>query len=205
MTDCKSLMEERRSVNFFDAAQPLKPELLRQIVELASLAPSAFNLQPWRLIAVRSAEGRQRLWQLAQQQPKVLEAPVTLIIVGDRGAWQGDNPAWEELAVMLGGAEAVKPYLAMAEALYGATPERRIKFAESNAALLAMSLVYAARCFGVEGHFMSGIDFAGIKEGFALDEDEEVVMLLALGYAEGGKALYPRRKRRAYDELVEEV
>ena len=84
MTDCKRLMEERRSVNFFDAAQPLTPELLRQIVELASLAPSAFNLQPWRLIAVRSAEGRQRLWQLAQQQPKVLEAPVTLIIIGDR-------------------------------------------------------------------------------------------------------------------------
>ena len=138
MTDCKRLMEERRSVNFFDAAQPLTPELLRQIVELASLAPSAFNLQPWRLIAVRSPEGR-------------------------------------------------------------------IKFAESNAALLAMSVVYAARCFGVEGHFMSGIDFAGIKQEFALDEDEEVVMLLALGYAEGGKVLYPRRKRQSYDELVEEV
>ncbi|MEA4835847.1 MAG: nitroreductase family protein, partial [Anaeromusa sp.] len=77
MTDCKRLMEERRSVNFFDAAQPLTQELLRQIVELASLAPSAFNLQPWRLIAVRSPEGRERLWRLAQQQPKVLEAPVT--------------------------------------------------------------------------------------------------------------------------------
>lgn len=205
MTDCKRLMEERRSVNFFDAAQPLTPELLRQIVELASLAPSAFNLQPWRLIAVRSPEGRERLWRLAQQQPKVLEAPVTLIVVGDRGAWQGDNPAWGELAAMLGGAEAVKPYLAMAEALYGATTERRIKFAESNAALLAMSVVYAARCFGVEGHFMSGIDFAGIKQEFALDEDEDVVMLLALGYAEGGKVLYPRRKRQSYDELVEEV
>ena len=31
MTDCKRLMEERRSVNFFDAAQPLTPELLRQV------------------------------------------------------------------------------------------------------------------------------------------------------------------------------
>ena len=130
---------------------------------------------------------------------------MTLIVIGDRGAWQGDNPAWEELAVVLGGTEAVKPYLAMAEVLYGATAERRIKFAESNAALLAMSVLYAARCFGVEGHPLSGIDFAGIKQEFDLDEDEDVVMLLALGYADGAKALYPRRKRLAYDELVEEV
>ena len=100
---------------------------------------------------------------------------------------------------------AVKPYLAMAEVLYGATAERRIKFAESNAALLAMSVLYAARCFGVEGHPLSGIDFAGIKQAFDLDEDEDVVMLLALGYADGAKALYPRRKRLSYDELVEEV
>lgn len=92
-----------------------------------------------------------------------------------------------------------------AEALYGTSEERRIKFAESNTGLLAMSIMHAAQHYNVDSHPMSGIDFAGIKAEFGLKEPEEVVMLIALGYFDTAKTLYPRRKRLGYSEIVEEV
>lgn len=205
MSDVKQSMEARRSVNFFDPAQDLSPATLQSIINLAVLAPSAFNLQPWRIIAVKSPEGKQRLYAKANKQDKILEAPVTLIMVGDRSGYETANPAWAELGDMLHDEAKVQGSQQFARALYGTSEERRIKFAESNTALLAMSIMYAAQYYHVDSHPMSGIDFAGIKDEFSLKDTEEVVLLIALGHFDAAKSLYPRRKRRGYQEIVEEV
>lgn len=202
--EARRIFEDRRAVNFFDPKQELAPSTLQAIVNLAVLAPSAFNLQPWRIIAVKSPEAKQRLYGKASNQAKILEAPATLIIVGDRAGYEGQNPVWDELAATQS-PEKIKETQQFAQMLYGSSEERRIKFAESNAGLLAMSIMYAAKCFGVDSHPMSGIDFAGIKQEFSLRETEEAVMLVALGYFDTSKTLYPRRKRRGYADIVEEV
>lgn len=202
--EARRIIEERRAVNFFDPKQELASSTLQAIINLAVLAPSAFNLQPWRVIAVKSQDGKQRLYRQASNQAKILEAPVTLIIVGDRSGYEAKNPVWAELAATQT-PEKLKETQHFAQVLYGSSEERRIKFAESNAGLLAMSIMYAAKCFGVDSHPMSGINFSGIKTEFALQETEEVVMLIALGYFDNSKTLYPRRKRRGYADIVEEV
>ena len=81
----------------------------------------------------------------------------------------------------------------------------RIKFAESNASLLTMSIMYAAKHYGLDTHPMSGIDFEGIRKQFGLDENKTVVMLIAIGYFDDSKTLYPRRYRKGYDDIVKEV
>src|SRR5690606_41398718 len=52
------------------------------LVRLATRAPTAYNLQNWRFIAVRTAEAKTRLRALAWNQPKVEDAAVTFIICG---------------------------------------------------------------------------------------------------------------------------
>ncbi len=205
MMDGKQLMDKRRSVNFFDPKKELAQSILESIINLAVLAPSAFNLQPWRIIAVKSPEGKQRLYLKANKQDKILEAPATLIIIGDRSGYSVENSTWQELVAMYQDEEKVKGMQEFAKVLYGSSEERRIKFAESNAGLLAMSIMYAAQYYSVDSHPMSGIDFAGIKTEFLLKEAEEVVMLIALGYFDTAKTLFPRRKRLGYSEIVQEV
>ncbi|HEX3045027.1 MAG TPA: nitroreductase family protein [Bacillota bacterium] len=202
--DLKQVFEERRSVNFFKPA-PIPEDVLRNIIQLATLVPSAFNLQPWEIIAVKSTAAKARLFQLASNQPKIKEAPVTLIIIGDLSGYKPENPAWDELETMLNNKKALEEYQQYAQEIYGSTKARKIKFAESNATLLAMSLMYAAKYYGVDTHPMSGIDFDGIKEEFGLAENKTVVMLIALGYFDDSKTLYPRRKRKGYDDIVKEV
>lgn len=194
---------ERRSVNFFDKDKPLDNETLEKIVNLAVLAPSGFNLQPWRLIAVRSDESKQRLYELAFKQEKIQEAPVTLILIADKEGYSSTNPVWDEMLKSLGGnKEMVQGYQQMAASLYGSSEERKIKFAESNAGLFAMSLMYSAKDHGVDSHPMSGMDYDGIHKEFKLKESETVVMLIGLGYFDSAKSLYPRRPRRLFNEIT---
>lgn len=192
---------DRRSVNFFDTGKDIDENQLKDIIDLAVSAPSAFNLQPWDIIAVRSPEAREKLHALSGNQPKVLEAPVTLIVIGDREGYGDENPVWGQLEKAMG-EERVAGAKDMARHLYGSTEERKVKFAESNAGLLSMSIMYAAKHFGIDSHPMSGIDFEGIKSEFAIGENKEVVMTISLGYFDESKALYPKALRRSYEELV---
>lgn len=198
--------DNRRAVNFFDKEKPLAEATLKNIINLAVLAPSAFNLQPWDIIAVRSEEAKQKLHGAANRQPKILDAPVTLIVVGNRKGFEASNPVWQDKIDAAGGDPAkVKGAMEAAARLYGATEERSIKFAESNAGLIAMSILYAAKHYGVDSHPMSGIDFAAVKEAFELEEGKEPVILIALGYRDESKPLNPRAKRRDYDQVVKVV
>jgi nitroreductase len=197
------LFNERRSVNFFDKDKNLSDELLKDIVNLAVLAPSGFNLQPWRIIAVQSETSKQMLFSLANKQEKVMDAPVVLIVVGDKEGYTNSNPVWNEMLQSVGGnVQMVEGAKQAAAYLYGSSEERKIKFAESNAGLLAMSLMIAAKDFGVDSHPMSGIDFDGMHKAFDLKESENVVMLICLGYFDSSKHLYPRRPRRSFDEIA---
>jgi len=86
--------------------------------------------------------------------------------------------------------------------LYGSSDDRKLKFAESNAGLLSMAIMIAAKEYGVDSHPMSGIDFDGIHKEFSLKEEESAVMTIGLGYYDTSKELYPRRPRRLFDEIA---
>ena len=144
--DTKILYNERRSVGHFDKTRSIDEALLKNIIDMAVLAPSGFNLQPWRIIAVKSAEGKKKLQELSNNQEKVSESSVTLIVIGDREGYDENNPVWEEMLQSTGGnVEMVSGARKAAAYLYGTSEERKIKFAESNAGLLAMSLMIAAQ------------------------------------------------------------
>lgn len=204
--ELKQVFETRRSINFFDTNKEVSEETLRNIVNLATTTPSAFNLQPWELIAVRSKDAKEKLMKLSNNQPKIGEAPVTLIVVGNKNGYDKSNPIWGEMLKLMGGnLEALEGTQNAAAYLYGSSEERKIKFAESNAGLFAMSLMYAAKEFGVDSHPMSGMDFDGIKKEFGLGDDKTVVMLIVLGHLQQDKVLYPKSLRFGYDEILKEV
>jgi putative NAD(P)H nitroreductase len=204
MSDLKQIFESRRSVNFFDKTKNIDNSTLHNIIDLAVTTPSAFNLQPWSIIAVKSEEAKQKLFNQANKQPKFLEAPVTLIIIGDRNGFRPENPIWGDMEKMAG-KEKTEGYQKFAAYLYGSTPDRKTKFAESNAGLLAMSIMYAAKYYGVDSHAASGIDFEGIKKEFNIEGENEVVMLISLGYFDQSQTLYPRARRFGYKDIVKEV
>ncbi len=201
--EAKTLFNKRRSVNFFDKTKEIDMQTVKEIINLAVLAPSAFNLQPWRIIVVKSDSSKERLFSLSNTQDKVKEAAVNLILIGKKNGWDNSNPVWEEMLKSVGGnKKMVDGAKQAASFLYGSSEERSLKFAESNTGLLAMAIMIAAKEFGVDTHPMSGIDFEGIHNEFGLSEDETVVMTMAMGYADKNQVLYPRRPRLTFDRIA---
>lgn len=202
--DAIKMIRERRSVNFFDPTKKLDEETLKNIINLAVNAPSASNLQPWRIIAIRSDEAKERFWNIAFKQPKVKESSVNLLIVGNLNGWNKDNPVWEEMLQSVGGkVEVVEASQKGAAAGNGSTEARRIAFAQANSGLLAMSIMYAASAYGVDSHPMNGFDYEAVHKEFGLADHEMPVMNICLGYFDKSKTLRPRRPRRGFDEIVE--
>src|SRR5580692_6922569 len=67
------------------ADRPVEDDLVRQIYDLMKWGPTSANCSPARFVWVRSAEGKATLAGLAAEpnKPKILKAPVTVIIGHD--------------------------------------------------------------------------------------------------------------------------
>lgn len=202
----RQLMESRRSVNFFDPDKPVSDDELRKVVELAALIPSSFNLQPWNLIVVRSPKDKARLRARAGNQPKVTEAPVVLIVLGDRKGYAEGNSTVEQVWASWVRNGYMKDeqrswFLGAGKNLYSGDV-KSLAFAVKNAAFFGLTLMLAAKEFGLDSHPMDGFDHDGVMEEFAIPENFFIPMLIAVGHFDQSKALLPRNWRKPYEEIV---
>lgn len=201
----KELAEERRSVNFFDPEKDLEDKLLKKIINLAVLAPSSFNTQPWKIIAVKSKDKRKELYEEACNQGKVLKAPVTLIILGDKDGYARDRDIWDEkLRLNKVTEEKIEKVISYNNNKLYNTEGRKISYAIRNSSLLAMSIMYSAKYYGVDSHPMIGFDQEKTRELYDIEDNYELTMMISMGYFDEDKELDPRETRFDYDKIVEE-
>ena len=80
MSAIAEVIKSRISANSYDTERSLTDAQVAELVNLATHAPSAFNLQNWKFLAVRSTEAKARLLPLAFGQQKVSDAAVTFIV-----------------------------------------------------------------------------------------------------------------------------
>lgn len=198
-------LRQRRSINFFEPGKEIPEAKLRELFEIANLSPSSFNLQPWKVIAVKDAGRKKILRQCAFNQPKVEEASVVLIMIADPLALEENIErmfdSWEQLGYMK--PEMRETYKGMVYQLYGEPDSQNRKFfAIKNTALFAMNLMIAAKGLGLKTHPMDGFDEACIKKEFKIPDDKTIPMLVAVGYLKEGIELLPRAFRRDVTEFL---
>lgn len=205
--DFRQVINGRRAVNFFDPAKEVPEHLIKEMVELAAKAPSSFNLQPWSLMILRDGEEKKRLRELAWNQPKVSEAPVVFIVLGDRDGWKAGHTFVERnfQEMIKAGAMTQDKYEWFTNAckgLYGSSGERQQAFACKNAGFFAMSLMLAAKSLGVDTHPMDGFDLEGVRKAFGIPENYWIPVIIAAGYFKSTETLAPPKWRKSFEELV---
>jgi len=75
-------IKERCSVRAYEDSE-VEEEKLKTLLECARLAPSAANLQEWRIIVVRDKKMRGELAKAANNQAFVAQAPVVLVFCAE--------------------------------------------------------------------------------------------------------------------------
>ena len=201
------VVKNRRAINFFDPDRDVDDNLLTTVIETAALAPSSFNLQPWNLMVLRDKAEKEKLKALAWDQPKVVEAPVVLIVLADRTGWQEGHPTveknWEEM-LRTGSMKSEQRdwFLGAAKSLYDWNQEAQLAFAAKNTGFFGMGLMYAATENGLESHPMDGFDHEGVRKAFNIPDNYWIPLLLAVGYKKPGLELLPPKWRKSYEEIV---
>lgn len=195
-----ALIEARISANRFDASHVLSDAEIETLVRLATRAPTAYNLQNWRFIAVRTAESKARLHALAYGQAKVSDAAVTFIVCGslpDHQTLGKRLMPFVEAGHMP--AEMSSSWQEGARTKY-ADPQAARDEAVRSASLGAATLMHAAQALGFVSGPMIGFDAAGLASEFGLKDDEVPVMLVPVGRAAPGN--WPQKPRRPLAEVL---
>jgi nitroreductase len=201
MTDTLQLIQQRISANKFDPNRKLSEAEIKELVSYATEAPSAYNIQNWRFIALTETADKERLKAVAYKQQKVVDAAVTFIVLGDlRG--------YEKLPEILGRSVAAgilnQPmadgWAAGAAGAYSGSEQFARDEAIRSAAFAAMTLMIAAQAKGLVSGPMIGFDPAGVKREFDISDRYVPVMLLTVGYEAPGN--FPRKPRLGVDEVL---
>lgn len=194
-------LQARRTTTRFDPAHTISDDEIQELVRLATLAPTSFNLQNWRFIAVRTPEAKARLRKLAWDQAKVTEAAVTFIVVGQLADYR-KLPDRLAPAVAAGfmPADMVGGWEGAAKGLYDGYPQRQRDEAVRTATFGAGALILAAQAKGWGAGAMIGFDDAAVAREFGLADNEIPGLLLAVG--RGLPQNWPRKPRRPVDEVL---
>lgn len=194
-------IEERRTTVLFDPSRSIGDEQISDLIRLATKAPTSFNLQNWRFIAVRTPEGKARLRKIAWDQAKITEAAVTFIVCGqlaDHRVMADRLRPFVESGIMP--ATMVSGWEAAAKSLYFEQPQRSRDEAIRTATFGAGTLIYAAHAMGLGAGPMIGFDAEAVAREFDLAADEVPAMLVAVGYATPGN--WPQKPRRPLSEVL---
>jgi len=201
----KEILTNRRAINFFDPEKDVTEAQLKEIVEDAAKAPSSFNLQPWKMIIIRNSDQKGKLQKLAFNQPKISEAPLVVILLADREGWKEGNATLEGHFTNNMQAEQRDWFISSTSALYGSSEAASLAFANKNAGLFAMSLMYAASNLGLHTHPMDGFDHEAVRKEFNIPEQYWIPMLICVGHKKADIEIQPKAWRQSFDEIVLET
>lgn len=148
----------------------LSYEQIATLLEAGRLAPSSFNLQPWRFIYAKKedAESFNRLFDVLMEPNQI---------------WAGNAPL-----LMLAMAEVTNPVTGEAN-----------PHAWHDVGLAMANMVLQAEYLGFKAHQMGGFHADKAKSQFAIPEGFEPVSVTAFGYP-GDPELLPEKLRASEQE-----
>ncbi|MFZ9299082.1 MAG: malonic semialdehyde reductase [Hylemonella sp.] len=179
------LFHSARTANSF-LDKPVPPALLREVYELAALAPTSMNTQPTRYVFLNSPEARARLKPALSpgNLDKTMAAPVTVIVATDTRFYEHMPQVWH------------KPG---AKENFEGNPTLATNTANRNGTLGGAYFILAARALGLGCGPMSGFDIAKVNAEFFPDGRLAANFLINLGFSDPSKE-FPRNPRLSFEQ-----
>lgn len=194
--DTFAAIAARRSIKKFDPTHVMTADEIDRLLGAAVLAPTSFNIQNWRFVAVTDAAVKTAIRQAGWNQAQYTDCSLLIIVCGDREAYRKD-PAryWAEAP------QAVRDYVVPAiESAYGSSDQLRRDENLRSGGMAAQTIMLAAQAMGYGTCPMIGFDFAAVARIIRLPAEHDIVMAVAVG-----KALEPARARGGQLPLGEVV
>ena len=189
-------IETRRAVKHFDADHRMSDEEIQQLLSMAILSPTAFNIQNWRFVQVTDPALRAQLRASAWDQAQVTDASLLLVLCADLKAWEKEPVRyWREAP------QEVQGFMVPAiDQYYRGHDSVQRDEAMRSCGIAAQTLMLAAKALGYDACPMDGFDYDAVGKLINLPDDHVVTMFVAVG--KGTKPAWPRGGQLCLDEVV---
>ena len=179
-------IRERRSTPSFDGA-PLPVEDLEQIVNAGLLAPSGYNMQPWRFVVVQSPDQKRKLRAASYNQAKIEEASVVIVACGDADGWRRDLDLVLQKGLAGGMPESYAAQARSSVPKYMAsfTTDQMHAWLNKHVTIAFTHMLLMAEVLGYDTAPMEGFEQEKVREVLRLPLSYWVVALLAIGKGQG--------------------
>ena len=191
-----SAIETRRSIKYFDIHHKMTATEIDQLMSLAMLTPTAFNIQHWRFVLVTDPVLRQQIRAVSWNQAQVEEASLLIVITADLNAWEKEPERYWKNAP-----QVVSDILVPAiNHYYTGNEQAQRDEAMRSCGMAAMTIMLAAKEMGYDTCPMDGFDFDVVAKLINLPADHTPVMFVTVGKAI--KPASPRSGQLAMNEIV---
>lgn len=194
--DAIAAIKERRAVKHFDPSHRLTEAEINQLLALAMLSPTAFNIQHWRFVVVRDMGLRRQIRAAAWDQAQITDASLLVVLCADLKAWSKD-PAryWKDAP------QAARDVLVPAIGQYYTRNEQAQRDETMRSCgIAAQTLMLAAKAMGYDSCPMDGFDFNAVGKLINLPADHLIAMCVVIGKAT--QPAWPRPGQLAMQEVI---
>jgi len=189
-------IRQRRAVKEFDPSHRLREEEIEQLLTLAMLSPTAFNIQNWRFVVVRDPILRRQIREVAWDQAQVTDASLFIVLCADLMAWnKRPERYWREVP------EEVRNFVVPAiDSYYRGQEQVQRDEAMRSCGMAAQTLMLAAKAMGYDSCPMDGFDFEAVGRLIHLPPDHVIAMFVAIGKSTA--APWPRGGKLPLTEVM---
>ena len=181
--------------------KPVDPKDVRTAIEIATLAPSAHNSQPWKFVVVRERNAELAKLAYGSNFEQVASAPVTIALFTDT-----DLAKRARKIARVGGAknfseEQLQYFMKNLPAEFARYSDQQVSdYLALNSGLVAMNLVLALTDQGIGSNIILGFDKSKANEVLEIEERFRPELLITVGYTD--EKLEPSY-RLPVDEIIE--
>lgn len=183
MLTTKDAIEQRCSIKKFKA-DPIPEECLIALLDVARLAHSDTNMQPWRFKIVKNREMKVELAEAAYGQSFIAEAPVVLVCCANKEDHLRADVSELETPGEMNSIEKQIMKIIQKKKNKIKTMDEKPQDAEThfNIAIAIEHIVLRALDFGLGSCCVRAVNEQKIRGLFGWDERLAVVALLPIGY-----------------------
>ena len=184
------LFRDARTANTF-SDEPVSEEQIAAIYDLVKYAPTSMNIQPLRILLVRTPEARERLvaHMADGNKAKTETAPLVAVLAYD--------PEFHEHL------PSQFPHFPGAQDVFKGK-DHRFGTASLNASLQVGYFILGVRAAGLAAGPMTGFDAEGIDKEFFSESGYKTLVVVNIGKP-GENAWFPRNPRLEQDLVVTTV
>ena len=189
-------IQTRRAIKHYDATHSMTPEEVNDLLSLAILSPTAFNIQNWRFVVVTDPELRKQIKEVAWDQAQVTDASLFIVLCADLKSWEKQPSRY-----WVNAPKEIQEFMLPAiDKYYRGKDQVQRDEAMRSCGITAQTLMLAARSMGYDSCPMDGFDFEKVSELIRLPAEHIIAMFVAIGKCT--KESWPRPGQLDLNEVI---